>query len=33
MGGKKAEGVGEYGVEENIWTEDGRGNGGMDESA
>jgi len=29
-GGKEAEGVLEYGVEENIWTEEGRGNGGME---
>jgi len=32
-GGKKAEGVSEYGVEENIWTEDGPGNEGMEEIA
>jgi len=32
-GGKEAEGVGEYGVEENIWTEEGQGNGGMEEIA
>ena len=30
-GGKEAEGVWEHGVEENIWTEKGRGNGGMEE--
>jgi hypothetical protein len=29
-GGKEAEGVLEYAVE-NIWTEEGRGNGGMEE--
>jgi len=28
VGGKEAEGV-----EENIWTEEGRGNGGMEETA
>ena len=28
---KEAEGVWEYGVEENIWTEEWRGNGGMEE--
>ena len=32
-GGKKAEGVWEHGVEENIWTYEGRGNGGMEETA
>jgi len=32
-GGKEAEGVWEYGVEENIWTEEGLGNGGMEEIA
>jgi len=32
-GGKEAEGVWEYGVEENIWTEEGQGNGGMEEIA
>jgi len=32
-GGKEAEGVSEHGVEENIWTEEGRGNGGMEEIA
>ena len=32
-GGKKAEGVWEQGDEENIWTEEGRGNGGMEEIA
>ena len=32
-GGKEAEGVWEHGVEENIWTEEGRGNGGMEETA
>jgi len=32
-GGKEAEGVREHGVEENIWTEEGRGNGGMEENA
>jgi len=32
-GGKEAEGVGEFGVEENIWTEEGRGIGGMEEIA
>ena len=31
--GKEAEGVWEHGVEENIWTEEGRGNGGMEEIA
>jgi hypothetical protein len=31
--GKKDEGVREQGVEENIWTEEGRGNGGMEEIA
>ena len=30
-GGKEADGVWEHGVEENIWTEEGRGNGGMEE--
>jgi len=29
-GGKEADGVREYGVEENIWTSEGRGNGGME---
>ena len=28
-----AEDVWEYGVEENIWTQEGRGNGGMEETA
>ena len=32
-GGKKAEGVWEHGFEENIWTEEGRGNGGMEKFA
>ena len=32
-GGKEAEGVSEHGDEENIWTEEGRGNGGMEEIA
>jgi hypothetical protein len=32
-GGKEAEGVSEQGVEENIWTYEGRGNGGMEEIA
>ena len=32
-GGKEAEGVWEHDVEENIWTEEGRGNEGMDETA
>ena len=32
-GGKEAESVWEHGVEENIWTEEGRGNGGMEEIA
>jgi len=32
-GGKEAEGVGEFGVEENIWTKEGRGNEGMEEIA
>ena len=32
-GEKEAEGVREYGVEENIWTYEGRGNGGMEETA
>ena len=31
--GKEAESVWEYGVEENIWTKEGRGNGGMEETA
>jgi len=31
--GKEAEGVWEQGVEENIWTEEGRGNGVMEEIA
>ena len=31
--GKEAESVWEHGVEENIWTEEGRGNGGMEEIA
>ena len=31
--GKEAEGVWEHGVEENICTEEGRGNGGMEEIA
>ena len=31
--GKEAEGVWEHGVEENIWTEEWRGNGGMEEIA
>jgi len=33
LGGKDAEGVSEHGVEGNIWTEEGRGNGGMEEIA
>jgi len=32
-GGKEDEGVREHGVEENIWNEEGRGNGGMEETA
>jgi hypothetical protein len=32
-GGKEGEGVGEYGVGENIWPEEGQGNGGMEEVA
>jgi len=32
-GGKEAEGVREQGVEENIWTLEGRGNRGMEEIA
>ena len=32
-GGKEAKGVWEHGVEVNIWTEEGRGNGGMEETA
>jgi len=32
-GGKETEGVWEHGVGENIWTLDGRGNGGMEEIA
>jgi len=32
-GGKEAEGVLEQGVEENIWTWEGRGNGGIEEIA
>jgi len=32
-GGKEVEGVWEHGVEENIWTLEGRGNGGMEETA
>ena len=32
-GGNEAEGVREHGVEENIWTEEGWGNGGMEEIA
>ena len=32
-GGKEADGVWEHGVEENISTEEGRGNGGMEEIA
>jgi len=32
-GGKEAEGVWEHGVEENILTYEGRGNGGMEEIA
>ena len=31
--GKEAEGVWEHGVEENIWTQEGRGNGGLEENA
>jgi len=32
-GGKEVQGVSEHGVEENIWTEEGQGNGGMEETA
>ena len=32
-GGKEAGGVWEHDDEENIWTEEGRGNGGMEENA
>jgi len=32
-GGKEAEGVSEHGVEENIWTEEGCRNRGMEEIA
>ena len=32
-GGKESEGVWEHGVEENIWIEEGRGNGRMEEIA
>jgi len=32
-GGKEVEGVWEHGVEENILTDEGRGNGGMEEIA
>ena len=32
-GGKEAEGVWEHGVEENIWTEEGGGNGEMQGTA
>jgi hypothetical protein len=32
-GGKESEGVCAHGVEENIWTEEGRGNGEMKEIA
>ena len=32
-GGKEAEGVWEHGVEEYIWTSEGGGNGGMEETA
>jgi len=32
-GWKEAEGVWQQGVEENIWTQEGRGNGGMEEIA
>jgi len=32
-GGMEAKGVCEYGVEENIWTDEGRGKGGMEEIA
>ena len=32
-GGKEAEGVWEHAVEENIWTYEGRRNGGMEETA
>jgi len=32
-GRKEAEGVSEHGVEGNIWTWEGRGNGGMEEIA
>ena len=31
--GKEAEGVWEHGVEENIWTQEGRGNGEIEEIA
>jgi len=32
VGGKEDEDVLEHGVEENIWTEEGRGNGGIVET-
>ena len=32
-GGKEVEGLREHGVEENIWNQDGRGNGAMEETA
>ena len=32
-GGEEAEGVWECGIEENIWTWEGRGNGEMEEIA
>jgi len=32
-GGTQAEGVGEYGVEENIWAFEGRGNRRIEETA
>ena len=32
-GGKEVEGVWQHGVEENIWTYEGWGNGGMEETA
>ena len=31
--GKEAEGVWEHDAKENIWTQEGRGNGGMEETA
>ena len=32
-GGKEAKGVWVHGAEENMWTQEGRGNGGMEEIA